>query len=165
MPSTTFTGTPSGIVFNWANSNTSIGLGASGSGNVPSFTATNKGNNDISGTITVTPVNGGCTGTARSYVITVKPLDKDIFVPNVFSPNRDGKNDILYAYGNYVQQLEMRIFNQWGEQVAMITDIHQGWDGTQRGKAQPVGVYMYVLRATMTDGRVINKKGSITLIR
>ncbi|MGE5107413.1 MAG: gliding motility-associated C-terminal domain-containing protein, partial [Sphingobacteriales bacterium] len=165
MPQTNFTGTPAGITFNWSNSNTAIGLGASGSGSVPSFTATNKGNTDISGTITVTPVNGSCSGTPRSYVIKVKPLDKDIFVPNVFSPNGDGKNDILYVYGNYIQQLEMRIFNQWGEQVALIRNVNTGWDGTQRGKPQPVGVYIYVLKAVLTDGRTVNLKGSITLVR
>ncbi|HET9057162.1 MAG TPA: gliding motility-associated C-terminal domain-containing protein [Chitinophagaceae bacterium] len=165
MPATNFTGTPTGVSFNWTNSNTAIGLAASGTGSVPSFIATNKTNNTISGTITVTPVIGGCAGTPLSYIITVIPLYKDIFVPNVFSPNRDGKNDLLLVYSNYIDKLEMRIFNQWGEQVAFINNITQGWDGTQRGKPQPVGVYVYALKAVMTDGRTVTKKGSITLIR
>ena len=59
----------------------------------------------------------------------------------------------------------MRIFNQWGEQVMVINNVNQGWDGTFRGKPQPVGVYVYVLRATLSDGRDINLKGSITLVR
>jgi large repetitive protein len=165
MPLTIFTGTPNGVTFTWTNSNPAIGLAASGTGNVPSFIAVNKGNSDITATITVTPVIGGCSGTPRTYRITVRPLDKDIFVPNVFSPNRDGKNDILFIYGNYIDKVEMRIFNQWGEQVALINNKANGWDGTQRGKAQPVGVYVYALKATMTDGRTINLKGSITLVR
>ena len=107
----------------------------------------------------------GCPGVARTYVITVKPLNKDVFVPNVFSPNGDGKNDILYAYGNYIDKLDMRIFNQWGEQIITITDKSRGWDGTHRGKAQPVGVYVYVLQATLSDGRTVKMKGSITLLR
>ena len=165
MPATFFTGTPAGITYRWVNSNSTIGLAELGTGNVPSFIAVNKGNDPIIATITVTPVNGGCEGTARVYRITVKPLNKDIFVPNVFTPNGDGKNDKLFAYGNYVGKLEMRIFNQWGEQIIFINSLSQGWDGTHRGKPQPVGVYVYVLKATMTDGRIIQMKGSITLLR
>lgn len=165
MPATFFTGTPSAITFKWTNSNPNIGLTESGVGNVPSFIATNKGNDPITATITVLPVNGGCEGAAREYKIIIRPLTKDIFVPNVFSPNNDGKNDRLFAYGNYVDKLEMRIFNQWGEQIIFINSLNQGWDGTYKGRPQPVGVYVYVLKAKMTDGRTINLKGSITLLR
>jgi gliding motility-associated-like protein len=165
MPATFFTGTPAGINYKWTNSNPNIGLTEFGVNNVPSFTAVNRGNDPIIANISVVPLNGGCEGTARNYKITVKPLDKDVFVPNVFSPNGDGKNDKLFAYGNYVDKLEMRIFNQWGEQIIIINSLNQGWDGTHRGKPQPVGVYVYVLKAIMTDGRTISKKGSITLLR
>jgi large repetitive protein len=161
----TISGTPSGVDFTWTNSNTAIGLAASGTGNVPSFTATNKGSSAIKGTITVTPNYNSCAGTAKSYIVTVIPLEKDVFVPNVFSPNDDGKNDILYAYSNYIDKLEMRIFNQYGQQVQIITDPHKGWDGKYKGTPQPVGVYMYALKATMTDGRTVQLKGSVTLLR
>jgi len=165
MPATFFTGTPAGISFKWTNSNPNIGLTEFGVNSVPSFSAVNMGNDPIIANISVVPVNGGCEGTARNYKITVKPLDKDVFVPNVFSPNGDGKNDKLFAYGNYVDKLEMRIFNQWGEQIILINSLNQGWDGTHRGKPQPVGVYVYVLKAIMNDGRTVQKKGSITLLR
>jgi gliding motility-associated-like protein len=165
IPVNFLSGTPSGVAFTWTNSNTAIGLAASGTGNVPSFTATNKGSSTIKGTITVTPNYNGCAGIAKSYVVTVIPLDKEIFVPNVFSPNGDGKNDILYAYSNYIDKLDMRIFNQYGQQVHTITDPHKGWDGKCKGTPQPVGVYMYTLKATLTDGRTVQLKGSITLIR
>ena len=166
IPATVFTTTPAtGVTINWTNSNPAIGLAASGTGNVPQFTATNTGNTDITATITVTPRINGCIGTPVTYTITVKALNKDVFVPNVFSPNGDGKNDVLRIYGNYINKVEMRIFNQWGQQVTFINNQSQGWDGTQNGKAQPVGVYVYVLRAVMTDGRTIDLKGSITLVR
>jgi gliding motility-associated-like protein len=165
IPVNNLTGTPSGASFSWTNSNPAIGLSASGTGNIPSFMATNKGSSTITGTITVVPSIAGCAGTVRSYNVKVIPLDKDVFVPNVFSPNGDGKNDVLYAYSNYIDKLEMRIFNQWGQQVLLITDPHKGWDGKYKGTAQPVGVYMYTLKATMTDGRTIQLKGNITLIR
>jgi gliding motility-associated-like protein len=86
-------------------------------------------------------------------------------VPNVFSPNNDGKNDIFYVYGNYISKIELQIFNQWGQHITTITDKSQGWDGKFKGNPQPVGVYMYVLKVEMQDKREINLKGSITLVR
>jgi subtilisin-like proprotein convertase family protein len=74
----TFGGTVSGTVYNWTNSNTAIGLAASGTGNIASFVGTNTTSAPISGTITVTPVftNGGitCNGTPRTFTITVNPI-------------------------------------------------------------------------------------------
>lgn len=150
---------------NWTNSNSSIGLAPSGSGTVPSFTATNMTDGPVTAVVTATPYVNGCMGITQSYKITVLPLNKDIFVPNVFSPNTDGKNDLLFVYGNYIATLELRIFNQWGQLMVTLTDQKQGWDGKFRGSHQPVGVYVYVLKAVMTDGRHVNKKGSITLVR
>ncbi len=160
-----FSGNPQGTVFNWTNSVPGIGLAASGVGNIPSFAAVNLTDADIVATITVTPTLNTCTGAIRTFTITVKPRTKDVFVPNVFSPNGDGKNDLLKVYGNYITSLEMRIFNQWGEQVTEIRNINQGWDGTYKGKPQPVGVYVYVLKATLSTGKTVTLKGSITLVR
>jgi gliding motility-associated-like protein len=164
LPAFNFIASP-GAVINWTNSNSSIGLSASGTGSVPSFTAVNKGNTPQTATITVTPAINGCSGIAQTYKITVLPLDKDVFVPNVFSPNGDGKNDILFVYGNYIEKVDMHIFNQWGQQIAVINNKTQGWDGRHKGNPQPVGVYVYVLRALLTDGRTVDLKGSITLVR
>jgi gliding motility-associated-like protein len=164
IPSYNFITSP-GAVTNWTNSNPSIGVGASGSGTVPSFVATNRSDADIIGTITATPVIGGCSGAAQSYTVKVMPLNKDVFVPNVFTPNGDGKNDLLYVYGNYIDKLDMHIFNQWGQQIAVITDKTQGWDGKHKGTAQPVGVYVYVLTAQLSTGKTVHLKGSITLLR
>jgi gliding motility-associated-like protein len=156
---------PNGAAISWTNTNTAIGLGASGSGFVPAFTAVNMTNDPAIATIQATAVIGGCTGPAQSYKITVMPLNKDVFVPNVFSPNGDGKNDILYVYGNYITKVDMRIFNQWGQLIATITDKSQGWNGTHKGSPQPVGVYVYVLKAELSTGKTVNLKGPITLIR
>ena len=78
----------SGTTYNWTNSNTSIGLAASGTGNIPAFTATNTTNANINGTITVTPTANGCNGTAQTFTITVRT------VPNVVVPG-----DQTYATG------------------------------------------------------------------
>jgi large repetitive protein len=154
-----------GANVNWFNSNTAIGLAANGTGPVPSFTAINEGTAPVTATVTATPVIGGCAGSDQTYKITVVPLDKDLFVPNVFSPNADGKNDILFVYGNYIEKVDMHIYNQWGQEIASITDKTQGWDGRHKGNPQPVGVYVYVLKAELRGGKTVNLKGSITLIR
>lgn len=75
-----FSGAVTNTVYNWTNSNTAIGLAASGAGNIPSFTATTNGSNVTSGIITVTPSANGCAGSPRSITITVNP------VPDVQQP-------------------------------------------------------------------------------
>ena len=99
-------------------------------------------------------------GTAKGETVT-----KEIFVPNAFTPNGDGKNDVLLVYGNSIASLDFIIFDQWGELIFETTNQSKGWDGSYKGKPQPVGVYVYVLKATRTDGSAITKKGSINLIR
>ncbi|MCE3279505.1 MAG: Protein of unknown function precursor [Bacteroidetes bacterium] len=68
-----FTSVPAGATFSWTNSNTAIGLAASGNGNVPSFVATNASSSAISGTVTVTATSGSCS-TVHTYTVTVNPL-------------------------------------------------------------------------------------------
>jgi len=80
VPLNTLTSTPGGATFNWTNSNTAIGLGASGTGNIPGFTATNGTGAAISGTVSITPILAGCSGPPEDYLITVNP------VPNVTDP-------------------------------------------------------------------------------
>lgn len=106
----------------------------------------------------------GCIDTARLY-LEVEQINNDLFVPNVFSPNGDGRNDVFRAFGSRLSGVDMTVFNQWGELIFRTRDINAGWDGRYKGTPQPVGVYIYVLRATLTDGTIVNKKGSVNLIR
>ena len=92
-------------------------------------------------------------------------LTNEIFVPNAFTPNGDGKNDVLLVYGNTIASMDLVIFDQWGELIFESTNQAKGWDGIYKGKPQPVGVYVYVLKAVRTDGTSVTKKGSINLIR
>lgn len=89
---------------------------------------------------------------------------REIFVPNAFTPNNDGKNDLVKVFGNYINTIDFRIFNQWGQVIFQTTDPAQGWDGKHKGKLQPVGVYAYILKVVRQDGTIVNKKGSINLI-
>ncbi|RYD91129.1 MAG: T9SS type B sorting domain-containing protein [Sphingobacteriales bacterium] len=133
----------------------------------PNQTAPTQTNTPVATTsysVTGTDANG-CAATGSVTVTVNQPVSNDIFVPNYFTPNNDGRNDILYFYGSSVTALDFRIFNQWGEQVFASSDKGRGWDGSAGGKAQPVGVYMYVAKATLANGETRTLKGSINLIR
>jgi gliding motility-associated-like protein len=80
VPLNTIASTPGGATFNWTNTNTAIGLGASGTGNIPAFTAANGTGAAISGTVSITPTLAGCSGPAEDYLITINP------VPTVTDP-------------------------------------------------------------------------------
>ncbi len=78
-----FTGTPaSGVTYDWINSNTSIGLSSSGTGDIPFFTSTNSTNSTITGNITVTPTLGTCTGNSTNFNLNVYALDDPSFQYN-----------------------------------------------------------------------------------
>jgi gliding motility-associated-like protein len=89
----------------------------------------------------------------------------DFFVPNAFSPNSDGKNDVFLVMGTTIEKGKVRIFNQWGEQLFATDDITKGWDGSYKGRPQPVGIYVYEVHVIMRNGKEGKKKGFINLIR
>lgn len=107
---------------------------------------------------------GGCKENI-SLAVSATTLSDKVFVPNSFSPNGDGKNDLLMVYGSAIKELHFMVFNQWGQKVFETSDMGRGWDGTYNGKALPVGVYVYVSKVILTTGQEINKKGSVNLIR
>ncbi len=110
----------------------------------------------------------GCTLTAViSNLTVINPqcnMD-DIFIPDAFSPNGDGHNDVLYVYGNYISSMELRIFNRWGQQVFVSTNQSDGWDGTYKGKSLPPDVFGYYLRVTCPPDKSYFMKGNITLLK
>ena len=106
----------------------------------------------------------GCLDTASLFV-TVDPNLKDFFIPNSFSPNGDGNNDIFKLYGSSVRDINMRVYNQWGELIFETTNAQNGWDGTWKGRPQAVGVYVYVAKVTFYNNTSIMRKGTINLIR
>src|SRR6202035_2219756 len=96
---------------------------------------------------------------------TTNPLVDDIFVANAFTPNGDGKNDIVYVHNENIKSLKFYVYDQWGELLYLSQNKQNGWDGTFKGKVEPVGVYVYYLEAIMNDGKLVKKKGTITLLR
>ena len=106
----------------------------------------------------------GCLDTA-SIKINIDPNLKDFFIPNAFSPNGDGQNDLFKVYGSSIQSLEMHVFNQWGELLYVNKDLNSGWDGTWKGRPQPVGPYFYEVKVFFYNNVTITRRGNISLIR
>ena len=114
--------------------------------------------------------SGACT-VKDDITITVKACDK-IFIPDAFSPNNDGNNDMFIAYGSGCasQIKSMTIFNRWGEMVFLSRNIVlnnpiNGWDGTFRDKKLPADVYIYLIEIEYGDGKVKTFSGDLTLVR
>ena len=108
----------------------------------------------------------GCLDTA-AISITVEPNLKDFFVPNAFTPNNDGQNDVFRVYGSSIRELQLMVFNQWGQKLFETRDPEKGWNGMFNGSMQPAGAYIYTLRAVFYggNGEVYSKKGTVNLIR
>jgi gliding motility-associated-like protein len=109
----------------------------------------------------------GCNDTSSYNIIaSVTPCFlPHVWVPNIFSPNNDGQNDVLYVRGMGVKELTFYIYDRWGEKVFETTDQAKGWDGTFKNKPMNSAVYVYYLKAILIDDKVIDKKGNITLVR
>jgi len=97
--------------------------------------------------------------------ITIDVRSCNIFVPIAFSPNGDGVNDVFEIRGDGIIYLTLSIYDRWGHLIFETDDINKGWDGLENKQEANEGVYVYILRATMINGQVINQKGNISLIR
>jgi gliding motility-associated-like protein len=102
----------------------------------------------------------------ESYdTVTVEVVHCDIFIPNIFSPNGDGQNDVLYVRGQGIEQLTFVVYNRWGETVFETKDPNHGWDGTFKGKPAEAGVYVWHVEARLEDGLEVRRSGNVMLTR
>lgn len=105
-------------------------------------------------------------GCKRSVEETFYP-NGNLFVPNCFTPDQDGINDVLFVSGHDIIAFHWMIFNRYGELVYESKDMSQPWDGSFMGGDHyaPDGYYHYLLTATDQRGNVFDKKGSILILR
>jgi gliding motility-associated-like protein len=131
----------------------------------PTLTAT------INGTYVVTVIdNNGCEDDA---IIEIRVIVKDLYVPNIFSPNDDSANDVFTIFGDASQVdkvLSLAVFDRWGNMVFLnedfgINDPSEGWDGTFNSRTALSGVYVYAAEVLMINGEKRIFGGDITLIR
>ena len=111
-------------------------------------TAFKKGNNNmfsVSNTVEITP-----------------PVS--VYIPNAFTPDGDGLNDIFIPVGKGITEYTLQIFDRWGELIFQSSDFNKGWDGTYKSEPVPMGSYVYKISAKGNGSRIIEKNGSITVV-
>lgn len=89
----------------------------------------------------------------------------NIYIPNIFTPNEDGMNDVFLVYGTGLTKFEMTIFDRWGEKLFVSKDQLVGWDGVYKGKLSKNDVYPYLIQYTSLDGQKHTKTGHVTLMK
>lgn len=98
--------------------------------------------------------------------------DTKLFMPNIFSPNADGRNDVFFVPANRKVEMimELHIYDRWGNQVFSLSNFvpgeeANGWDGTFHGRKMNPGVFVYYVRYRTIDGKEALAKGDFTLLR
>lgn len=129
------------------------------------FTDTLRINDGAAYKVTVTN-SSGCASTPSNTVVTAVVCVTGIHVPDVFTPNGDGVNDVIRAITPGIKKIKsFRIYNRWGNLVFETTDALKGWDGKLRGKEQPAETYIWVVEGADSRGSIIKKTGMLNLIR
>lgn len=143
----------SGSVYNWSTGEAGISINVS-----PTETTSYQ--------VTVTDING-CTAVDNVTVTvrTAKCDETDVFIPNAFTPNNDGNNDIFRVRSNFIDELELIIYNRWGQEVFRTTDKNGGWDGTFNGQELAPDAYAYYLSVLCINAETYKKKGNVSLLR
>ena len=119
--------------------------------------------------VTVTDANS-CSSSDSILVKTICNGD-NYFIPNTFSPNNDGVNDVFYPRGTNLYNIQsMRVFNRWGQMVFErrnfpANSASDGWDGTFNNRPAPSDAYIYIVEVICNNAQVVTLKGDITLIR
>jgi gliding motility-associated-like protein len=108
--------------------------------------------------------NGSCVQN-KSLPVSATTYSDKLYIPNAFTPNGDGLNDVFKVYAEGVKEMKLMIFNQWGKMIFETTNPANGWDGKHNGKIQPSGVYLYVCKLVSITGEEVIKKGNVNLVR
>jgi gliding motility-associated-like protein len=145
-----------GITYTW-----DFGDGTSDNVFEPSHTYTDI--NNYIATLTVTDAVG-CEATATIRIEVIG--ESTVIIPNVFTPNGDGSNDVFMVSGTNLESIEGQILNRWGQTMFEWNHLKGHWDGrTLSGGEAPDGTYFYIITVKGIDGKEYFKKGGFSLIR
>jgi gliding motility-associated-like protein len=148
---------PNAVSWSW-----DFGDNTSGTGANPTHTYSTTGTFDA--VLTVTDANG-CTS-SYTVVINVEELPSWIHIPNVFTPNGDGINDIFFIDSKGIATMDVKIYDRWGVEMADLQSPNQGWDArTKGGSPASDGTYYFMLKATGNDHKNYDVKGYFALLR
>ncbi|HAA01119.1 MAG TPA: PKD domain-containing protein [Flavobacteriales bacterium] len=114
-------------------------------------------------TYTVTFTENGCSATDQVTVFV--NVIEGIGVPNAFSPNNDGINDVLMVYGQGIQGVTFIVYNRYGQKMFETNDPNIGWDGKYDQKMVNTGVFVWYLEYSLVSGASGTLKGNVTLTR
>ncbi|MEL6194654.1 MAG: gliding motility-associated C-terminal domain-containing protein, partial [Bacteroidota bacterium] len=104
-------------------------------------------------------------GCLDSTELQVEILNRNLFTPNAFTPNGDGKNDEFFISIGMMSSFEIVIVDKWGKRVFQSNDIDFSWDGTVSGGSVPEGTYSFLIRGITVEGIPIVRPGTINLFR
>lgn len=125
----------------------------------------NTGGNFQITLITEIPNSVDCIDTISAQTISVL-AHSELYIPNTFTPNGDGHNDVFKVRGPYYAEFYFAVYNRWGELMFETTDPTVGWDGNFKGKPSDPGVFGYYMKAKCGDqAEEVFRKGNVTLIR
>lgn len=106
----------------------------------------------------------GCSDTDTVEIV-VNQGTESLYIPNSFSPNSNGLNDLFLVKGSAIKNIDMKIFNRWGELLYTTKDITQGWDGKYKGADVMPDVYTYSIICEWQSGVKTRRTGKLTLVR
>ncbi|MCB9361491.1 MAG: gliding motility-associated C-terminal domain-containing protein [Flavobacteriales bacterium] len=140
--------------FDW-----NLGNGLSSSNENPSTTYTENGEF----TVILTASNQYCQDTYQEILIFERP--NTVFIPNVFTPNNDGINDVFLIKGENIAAFDCKIFNRWGNEIYSWDTLNEGWDGSYEGNLVADGTYFYISNITWNNEEKETITGHITLLK
>ncbi len=115
--------------------------------------------------MTLVADNGYCTDLDSIQIIVIPFPDPILHVPNVFTPNGDGNNDVFFIDTEFVEELDLLILNRWGNVLYQSATIDHGWDGLLNGNEATEGVYFFRYKAVGINGTIVEGHGHLTLVR
>jgi len=131
----------------------------------PSHSNVDTGIVDFTGYVTLHVTNEYNCRASDSLLVSAQPCC-DIYFPNAFSPNNDGRNDNFGVITKGTHQISVfRVANRWGQTVFETGDELRRWDGTFNGVPQDMGTYFYYVKYKCSDGNYYEDKGELTLVR
>jgi gliding motility-associated-like protein len=99
------------------------------------------------------------------HILIIPFPDPIIYIPNVFSPNGDGANDFFTIETHYVDELNVKIFNRWGNMMVEYDGLTESWNGKSKDKDASDGVYFYNYTLRGINGTELSGHGNVTLVR
>lgn len=110
-------------------------------------------------------LSNSCFTDTSYFTITGKDCNPLYYIPTAFSPNGDGLNDVFSVYGDNIANIEMTIYNRWGEVLFKDKGANPTWKGGYKNAICPSNQYLYIIVLQDHTGKKYNEKGTITLLR